>query len=240
MFDMPNHYDQPCLVIFCKRPTLFQGKQRLAKTIGAEQALLFAELFLNCALEDAVAWPGFVVLSPSSHQDFEWASNLLNREHSIIAQPEGNLGHRLQIIDQQLRAKGYDKIYFIGSDAPALKSQHYSETRKALNEKDVVLCPVSDGGVAIMGSRVPWPDLEPMPWSTHRLGKALELACVQQNLSIRNITPSYDIDVEADLRKLLQDLSGDVCPARQALYAQLCAFFKQDEVKYGRNAKNLQ
>ena len=228
-----NHNNQQCLVIFCKRPALFQGKQRLARTIGAEQALVFAELFLNCAIEDANAWPGIVVLSPSSRQDSEWASSLLTREHWITAQPEGGLGHRLQVIDQQLRANGYSKIHFMGSDAPALRPHHFDEARNALDEEDVVFCPVSDGGVAIMAARVPWPDLKPLPWSTEQLGHALKQQCRRHGLSIRNITPSYDIDVEADLLKLTQDLSGDARPARQALYAQLCEFFEQDEMKYG-------
>ena len=44
------------LVIFCKWPRLNQGKQRLAKTIGAELALEVAKLLLDCAMEDAADW----------------------------------------------------------------------------------------------------------------------------------------------------------------------------------------
>ncbi len=230
---MPEAKNNPTLVIFCKKPTLFQGKQRLAKSLGAEQALAFAQSFLNCALEDAHDWPGPVVLSPASLGDKEWASALLDRDHLVLAQPEGGLGERLQTIDQELRARGYDQLIFIGTDGPALTASHYAEARKALNLNDVVLCPASDGGVAIMGSRVSWPDLQHLPWSSDRLGQALEAQCRGKGLSVKNITPSYDVDVEADLVKLWQDLSVDFRPARQQLHQQLSEFLEQDQTHYG-------
>lgn len=224
--------DQTCLVIFCKRPTLFQGKQRLAKTIGAEQCLIFAQSFLKCALEDAREWPGPVVLSPSSPEDTEWADGLLERHCRVMAQPEGGLGHRIQVVDYQLRAEGYSKIVFMGTDAPALRSDHYQEAHREISLVDVVLGPASDGGVVIMGSSTPWPDLLPLPWSTARLGNALTTACRQQGLDVKNISPGYDIDIEADLLKLQQDLSDDLRPARRHLYQQLREFLLQGETRY--------
>ena len=224
--------DQTCLVVFCKRPTLLQGKQRLAKSIGAEQCLMFAQSFLKCALEDAREWPGPVVLSPSSPEDSEWASRLLEGDCRIMAQPEGGLGHRLQVIDHQLRAEGYAKIVFIGTDAPALRPGHYEEAHREINLVDVVLGPASDGGVVIMGSATPWPDLLSLPWSTPHLGKALTTACRQHGLDVKTISPGYDIDIEADLLKLQQDLSDDPRPARRHLYQQLREFLQQGETRY--------
>lgn len=223
----------PCLVIFCKRPALFQGKQRLAKTIGAEQTYVFARAFLNCALEDARAWPGPVVLSPASAEDDAWAGSLLDRGHRVLAQQDGCLGHRLQTVDHQLRDAGHGGIIFIGTDAPALKPTHFEEARRALDDSDVVLSPASDGGVTIMGSRRGWPDLTGLPWSTDGLGKGLENLCGDQGQTVKNISPSYDIDVEENLGRLWRDLSGDFRPARQSLYRQLDEFLEQDRVKYG-------
>lgn len=222
-----------CLVIFCKRPALFQGKQRLAKTIGAEQTYVFALAFLNCALEDARDWPGPVVLSPASAEDHGWASTLLEREHQVLAQTDGCLGTRLQTVDQQLRNGGHDRIIFIGTDAPILTPHHYEEAISTLDHSDVVLSPASDGGVTIMGSRKGWPDMTNLPWSTDELGGALENLCRAQGLSVENMSPSYDIDLEEDLLKIWHDLSGDPRPARQNLHGQIGEFLKQDGVKYG-------
>ncbi|VAX05105.1 hypothetical protein MNBD_ALPHA03-519 [hydrothermal vent metagenome] len=233
---------EPCLILFCKRPALFQGKQRLAKTIGAPQALIFAQAFLNCALEDTRAWAdsgyGSVVLSPASPDDLDWAmglleGGLLNRDSLILAQPEGGLGTRLWAIDQELRRRGFDKIIFMGSDAPMLKPLHFDAAARALLTKDIMLSPADDGGVTLMGSRIPWPDLRGLPWSTDKLGQALATYCADNDMTVENISPSYDIDIEADLLKLQGDLADDPRPARQSLYQQISEFRGRDRINYG-------
>ena len=224
--------NRACLVIFCKRPALFQGKQRLAEDVGVEHAYKFATAFLECALEDAASWPGPVVLSPATDKDSSWAGTLLRRDHQVMAQPEGCLGHRLRTIDQQLRDQGHSRIIFIGSDAPLLTSGHYEEAKNALDSHDIVLSPASDGGVTVMGSRTGWPDMTGLPWSTDVLGRALENLCRTESLSVKNISPSYDIDVVHDLAKAGMDLTDDPRSARQNLYRLLCDFLKQDRIKY--------
>ena len=223
---------QSCLVVFCKRPKMFQGKQRLAETIGAEQCLVFARSFLDCALEDAAAWPGRVVLSPASCDDEAWATGLLERDFEVLAQPNGGLGERLQAIDRELRKSGHKNLVFIGTDAPALKPAHYEETRREITLFDVVLAPASDGGVVIMGSSVPWPELQALPWSTDQLGEALAAKCIDDGLGVKSISASYDIDVEADLLKLSRDLERDKRPARQRLHRQLHEFLYESETHY--------
>ena len=106
------------------------------------------------------------------------------------------------------------------------------EARTALEESDIVLGPAADGGVTIMGARTPWPDFRSLPWGTNRLGQALEGLCQQQGLSTKTVSPSYDIDVEADLNLLVTDLSNDRRPARQHLYHQLCDFLNQEAINY--------
>ena len=225
--------DDGCLVLFCKRPALFQGKQRLATTIGAEQALEFAQSFLACALEDLTAWPGPVILSPSTPEDASWAATILSRDHDIIAQTGGSLGDRLQQVDQAARQLGHEKVIFIGSDHPALSAQHYREAREALQNNDVVLSPARDGGVTIMGAGCVWPDLTGLPWSTEQLGRALSNHCRDHGLEVSYISSSYDIDVAADLAPLCHDLKMDYRPARQALYHQLCDFLMQETTAHG-------
>jgi len=225
--------NRPCLVLFCKRPLLFQGKQRLAKTIGTEQALLFARAFLDCALEDVKSWPGPVVLSPASCEDHEWAANLLDRECQVMAQPDGNLGQRLMAIDHHLRRDGFDKIIFMGSDAPALQPRHFAAAHVALQSSDIVLSPAADGGVALMGAAVPWPDLISLPWSSDCLNAALMASCYRRGLQVTQISPCYDIDIEDDLARLWRDIEYDFRPARRALYLALGEFLQRNEVKYG-------
>ncbi len=208
------------LVILCKRPKLHQGKQRLAATLGAEQALALAEAFLLCTLEDARDWPGPVVLSPASDDDRSWAEQLLPGAE-VYPQLSGNLGERLMVVDQGLRRAGHRTLLFIGTDAPALEQRHYRAALQAFDQYGVVLSAASDGGVTMMGSDAGWPDLSALPWSTGQLGAALKNQCLAAGMKVGFIQPSYDIDLEQDLRRLVDDLQRDRRPARQQLLRML-------------------
>src|SRR5690606_21879150 len=82
---------------------------------------------------------------------------------------------------------------------------------------DVVLGPAADGGVVLMGTRRAWPALEPLPWSTDRLGAALGEACRRAGSSVASLEPRTDIDTFADLTGLGRTLARDRRPARRAL-----------------------
>lgn len=216
---------QVTLVIVCKRPRLHQGKQRLAKTLGAQTAFKLSEAFLRCVLEDLADWKGPVVISPANKDDVSWAESLSDKAY-VIAQPDGNLGERMQNLDRQLRAMGHQQILFLGTDVPMLTAEHYAEAQSAFSSVDVVLSPASDGGVTLMGSSKGWPDLKGLHWSTDSLGKELVDACQNDGLNVGFIKESYDIDEETDLKRLYQDLQGDERPQRIALLKQLQTLIK--------------
>lgn len=218
------------LLVFCKQPRLNQGKQRIAATLGAEPTLEIAKGLLSCALEDAREWHGPVVLSPSSVEDAEWASDLLPNVE-VIPQPEGNLGERIMAVDAELRRRGHQRVLIIGTDAPVLNHDYYQSAVAAMCSHDVVLSAASDGGVTLMASNKPWPPITDLPWSTELLNEALSQRCQQQGVDVGYITSSYDIDHEQDLLKLLIDLEEDQRPARQALCA-LVARIVNEEALY--------
>jgi glycosyltransferase A (GT-A) superfamily protein (DUF2064 family) len=205
---------------------LYQGKQRLAETIGAEKALVFAQLLLNCAVEDLNGWQGKVVISPSHDGDQQWATDLLSKATLVIPQVAGNLGERLNSLDRQLRELGHQQIIYIGSDAPILTAQDYLQIIDALKNHDVALSPALDGGVTMMASNKPWPDMRDLPWSTAQLGASLEQLCKQQDSTVAKTSPTYDIDTEQQLVQLTQDLAQDKRPARQDLFKQINILIK--------------
>ncbi|MDP2560064.1 DUF2064 domain-containing protein [Psychrobium sp. 1_MG-2023] len=214
----------PSLVLLCKKPALHHGKQRLASSIGAEQALVFAELFLRCALEDLEQWSGHVIISPASQQDNLWAQSLLSRSVTIVAQPAGNLGERINQLDQQLRQQGHQQLIYMGSDAPSLMPEHYLQAARLLIKHDIALTPAIDGGVTLMANRVPWPDMQLLPWSTAQLGSALARLCQTNQLSVAQGDVTSDVDTLIDLQQLRAKLVDDKRPARQVLAQQLISF----------------
>jgi len=227
-----NKYQQEgaTLLVFCKQPRLNQGKQRIAATLGAETAFNLASALLDCALEDATKWRGSVVLSPAGPEEIEWAQGLLT-DAEVLAQPQGSLGQRIMAVDQQLRDQGHKKIIIIGTDAPILNERVFTCALDALKTQDVTFSAAEDGGVTLMGSNSHWPEIADLPWSTDRLGEALYHACIDAERSVAYAPPSYDIDYEKDLHKLIVDLADDVRSSRQALLRLVQSITHNDTIK---------
>jgi rSAM/selenodomain-associated transferase 1 len=205
------------LVVFCRRPMPGVGKQRIAAGLGREFACRLGEALLETTLEDARAWPGDVILAPAENDDLEWAAALGAPDWSVAAQGSGNLGQRLNAVDRRLRARGQRRLVFIGSDAPLLDPDYYRLARGKLDGADVVLGPADDGGVTLMASRAPWPPLDDLPWSSDKLGSALERRCRNAGLSVATLPVSSDVDLPEQLPQLLAALADDKRPARRAL-----------------------
>ncbi|UJP05647.1 MAG: DUF2064 domain-containing protein [Nitrosomonas sp.] len=200
----------------------------MAAKLGRVLALRFARALLACAIEDASAWPGPVVIAPACAGDLHWAQQLIEMAAfqypaQAVSQIEGNLGQRLNHLDQTLRALNNNPLIFIGSDAPGLGVTDYLTVLAELQRADVVLIPARDGGVVLMAGRNPWPDLSTLPWSSNRLGIGLIQACKSIGYTVCIIGDSYDVDEVSDVRGLAVTLRHDLRPARQALYALVVA-----------------
>lgn len=220
---MPDSFSlrTAALVLFCRRPRPGSGKRRLARDLGEADSLAVARALLECALEDAAAWPGRLILSPACREDAAWARQLLPRPKWVLPQPEGNLGRRIKVVDTLARRRGCRRVLFIGSDAPSMHPGDLRAAAVALGHTDVVLIPAADGGVTLMGSRVKWPPLSGLPWSESTLGGALARCCRKAGLSIARQPASFDIDQLSDLRPACEALAGDPRPARRRLSEML-------------------
>lgn len=209
--------DSSVLVIFCRRPALGVGKQRIAKELGNQIALEAGQLLLAAAIEDARCWPGPVVIAPAEPTDADWAKQLLPGA-IVIPQQGNNLGARINYVDRQIRAAGGQHLTFIGSDSPALTIDQLRQARASLDQHDAVIIPAYDGGVTLLASRLPWPDLTDLPWESDQLGSALKKLCSTANMSLRTLARGSDIDTCADLADAAGLLANDTRPARQQLY----------------------
>ncbi|MDP3678232.1 MAG: DUF2064 domain-containing protein [Methylotenera sp.] len=213
---------QPTLILVCKRPAPGVGKQRLAAKVGQETALKIAEALLACTMEDVLAWTGTVVIAPADVKDREWAANLCKLTRAdvkVLPQVSGNLGQRLNALDHALRTSGYNQLIYIGSDAPDIGITDYIAVSDAFLNVDTALKPTIDGGVSIMASCKPWPDLTDLPWSTSQLGDSLSLLCQQNGHAIGKLPVGFDVDELEDLSYLVVKLAQDQRPARRALLA---------------------
>ncbi|MBL4596504.1 MAG: DUF2064 domain-containing protein [Robiginitomaculum sp.] len=223
---IPQTNKSPALVLFFRRPKPGVGKQRLAITIGQQQAYWVSKRMLDCALEDMARWDGPLVFAVANLDDVNWVKTTIIPKFShhqtlVIAQSNGNLGERLHAIDHALTDHGFTQRVYIGSDAPVLHSHLYKTARNLLRQNDTVLAKSADGGVTLMASKQNWPDMKALPWSTKRLCDALAASCREANLNSKIIDGLYDVDTLADLRKARIDLEHDQRPARRAFCHQI-------------------
>ncbi|MDH1932813.1 DUF2064 domain-containing protein [Pseudomonas sp. GD03696] len=210
----------PCLVLLCKRPALGHSKQRLAEQLGKECAYRIAQLLLDCALEDLEQWPGHKVLAPDDTLHQAWGQTLCT--HALcLPQHGGNLGERLNDLDNRLRFLGHRRLIFIGSDCPSLRASDYRKVIELLDCSDTVLLMAEDGGVVLMASNRTWPDLSSLPWSTERLGKTLIDCCLAAGHTVRLAGELFDVDYHEDLQQLSGALATELRPARLRLLTAL-------------------
>ena len=223
--------DNPCLVVFCRKPRRGVGKQRLAAAIGAEAAGLVAAALWDCVREDLAEWPGDAVLAVADPEEEPWGAGELaslaagmrtannKRRTQVLVQPPGNLGERLMAVDASLRRSGRERLIFIGSDAPALTVALLDGIAAMLQHADVVLAPADDGGVVVMAARRAWPPLADLPWSSKLLGEALVARCRATGQGVSMTNGSYDVDDLAGLRQAAAQWRDDARPARRRLVA---------------------
>lgn len=196
------------LVMLCKRPEPGVGKQRLAAVLGMRQGYRIACQLLKVARDLLQAWPGPAIVSPARSEDCHWARRYFGHSLQIWPQTEGNLGQRINRLDQQLRGAGHQHLLYTGSDAPELTPELVQQAGRGLLEYDVVLISSSDGGVSLMGSRRPWPELTSMGWSTEQLMTDLIDTCQLAGLSVKVVGQCDDLDLLSDVRELLERWRG--------------------------------
>jgi uncharacterized protein len=210
--------DAPALVVLCERRRVRPGAPTtaLAAAVGAQVAVKIAQALLECVLEDAEMWPGPVVLALAQPSDLAWAAMVARSEWSLVGQASGNPGERINAVDQLLRRHGGRSLVYVGENAPVHREADYAAARTALQTADVVLMPSDAGGVTLMATRRPWPDLATLAWNTTRLGAELAYLCEREGLRVDKLTRRYHVVGLDDLARVVDELASDPRPKRAA------------------------
>lgn len=151
--------DRPCLILFGKRPRYGTGKTRLARRIGALQALRFQQRQLGTLLRTLGQdrrWQTLLALSPAA--DGLHLSGPVPR----TAQCRGDLGQRM--LHALRTAPGSGPVVLIGTDIPEITADHIAAALRSLRAADLVFGPADDGGYWLIG----WSRRRPLPPGTLR------------------------------------------------------------------------
>ena len=153
---------KPTIVLMTKWHAIFRCKSRLANDIGAFKAAKIQKRLTNHTINVAKK------IQEEGHADIKvaidgigikaakkWAA--LNKIKNIEIQGPGNLGtkmkrqflktHHEQNLSHQIR----NPILIIGSDLPSISHFELIQAIQALNHKEMVLGPSSDGGYWLIG-----------------------------------------------------------------------------------------
>lgn len=194
------------LIIFTKNPELGNGKSRLAKTIGKENALvIFKELIkhtVSITKElDCDKWVQF-----SDHKnDNEFFDDSI---YSKQLQEGNDLGDRMRNAFIKAKDEGYDKIMLIGSDCYQLTKLELEKGFNTLDSNDFVFGPAEDGGYYLIGTRTTFTKVfDNKTWSTKTVLYEAIRDIESADLTFGELVTLSDVDYEEDLGDLKKFIS---------------------------------
>ena len=189
-----------CAVLFAKNPEPGKVKTRLQSDLGPEAAArLYRAFLLDCATELAVSQATAKVIAYAPADAAGPMRDLLADvgEFAYAAQPETELGGRMEALVQRSFAAGNDRVVLLGSDSPTLPAEYIDRALDLLREREVVLGPSTDGGYYLVGLRAGVSRIfSEVAWSTGAvLAQTLERLDGQ---SLGLLPPWYDVDTPAE------------------------------------------
>lgn len=185
------------LLIFAKFPEPGKVKTRLATSLGAHQAALLYEKFVQKILEMGErggAQRVFVTMSPA-----EKIANFRDKfpgDYALFPQIDStDLGERIIAAARHVFAEGYKKLLIIGTDSPNLPLAFLEEANRSLDLHDIVIGPAEDGGYYLIGAKEIHQRLfDGITWSSSEvLSQTIERAH-NLNLHVHLLPTWYDVD----------------------------------------------
>ena len=191
------------LIVFVKAPRPGTVKTRLAKAIG-DPAAAAAYRQLVETLLDQLPELREVELHFSPDDASGEMQHWLKETWTSHPQVQGDLGQRLRYAFQRSFQAGAKRVAIIGSDCPAVRAADIREAWVALQTRDVVLGPATDGGYWLIGLRQTQPSLfHAVHWSSASVFAETMQRVQRLALSVHLLRELADVDTEQDWRAFL-------------------------------------
>jgi rSAM/selenodomain-associated transferase 1 len=195
---MPRNASPVTIAIMAKAPIPGLTKTRLIPSIGAHAAAVLQERLTERTVTTALAadiGPVTLWCAPDpSHVSFR--DMVARYRIKLKRQPGGDLGQRM------LAAMTAGPTLVIGSDCPALGTEHLRAAAQALLDAEVVLIPAEDGGYVLIGARAAHPKLfSGIAWGTTTVLAETRARIATLSLKSVELEPLWDLDTEADLAR---------------------------------------
>lgn len=223
------------LAIMAKSPRAGHVKTRLATAHTAAEIILLYRALVEDTLDLArVVGADIVVVCPAS--DLEEITAWLPMDVRVVAQRGHGLADGLTSAFELLCDPSRRVIAFNG-DGPHLPASVLESAFAALAASDLVIGPCEDGGFYLVGATAPHAGL--FDSQTMGTGSALdELTARARVLGLTTTVTAehYDVDVPADLARLVRELTDrpERAPRTAALLAGWRDFSAKDQLRATR------
>jgi len=143
-------------------------------------------------------------------------TDILLADFSLLLQRGDKFGERLYFAVEDLFKCGFGAVCLIDSDSPTVPAENFAEAVEMLSasEDRVVLGPSDDGGYYLIGVKKPHRHLfEQIDWSTERVLNQTMQRAAEIGLEVKLVPTGYDVDDDASLHRLSNELLADTTPA---------------------------
>ncbi|MBA4266647.1 MAG: hypothetical protein C0453_16345 [Comamonadaceae bacterium] len=193
------------VAVMAKAPMAGLAKTRLIPLLGAAGAARAQRRFALQAMatvHHAATGPLTVWCAPDArHRLFRSLQN--RRGVACLAQPEGDLGHRMSVaMKTHFRDHSRLPLLIVGTDCPALTPSHLQQAADALQAHDAVLIPAEDGGYVLIGLARTLPMVfERVEWSTDRVLAQTRERLRGAGATWHEMPTLWDVDEPADWQR---------------------------------------
>src|SRR5438094_5673846 len=158
-------------------------------------------------------------------------TDVLPADFSLLPQRGDKFGERLCFAVEDLFKCGFESACLIDSDSPTVPAEAFAKAVELLSTSEdlVVLGPSDDGGYYLIGLKNPHRHLfEQIDWSTERVLNQTIQRATEIGLEVKLLPAGYDVDDDASLRRLCDELLGgksgetsDIAPNTRAFLQTL-------------------
>ena len=219
------------LAVMTKAPQAGRVKTRLVPPLTPEQAAELNKCFLRdtaaaissaCSRsETATGACGIAVYTPVGAESTY--NDILPNAFSLLPQRGDEFGERLYFAVEDLFKYGFGSVCLIDSDSPTVPAKNFAEAVELLStiEDRIVLGPSDDGGYYLIGVKKPHRHLfEQIDWSTERVLNQTMQRATEIGIEVKLLPTGYDVDDDASLRRLCNELLADTTSADLAPYTR--------------------
>lgn len=199
------------LLVFARFPEPGRVKTRLEPALGPHGA---AALHRSMAERTLRRLEGFRVQVRFDGADADRVREWLGPARALRAQGPGDLGARLRRGFAEGFAEGADPVLAVGTDCPRLGPAEVRAALAALESKDAVFGPATDGGYYLVAlRRRAWSRaaslFDAVPWGGAEVLRASLAAARSAGLATRLLPALADVDRPGDLAELETELDRE-------------------------------